>query len=137
MNEQPMRGTGYLIVRVTTAGGAIPLEGATVVVRGGTPDASGVIYTQRTDRDGKSEKMALPAPPAENSSAPGGAAPYSAYQIDVSYPGYYAASYQNVPIFDRITALQSAELIPLADGVRGDDYRPGETRFYESEAPQL
>ena len=30
MNEQA-NGTGYLIVRVTTAGGAIPLEGATVV----------------------------------------------------------------------------------------------------------
>lgn len=137
MNEQPMTGTGYLIVRVTTAGGAIPLGGATVVVRGSRPEASGVFYTQVTDRDGKSGKMALPTPPASNSSAPGGMTPYAVYQIDVSYPGYYAAAYQNVPIFDRITALQGAELIPLAAGAQGDDYRPGDTRFYESEAPQL
>lgn len=137
MNEQSMPGTGYLIVRVTTAGGAIPLGGATVVVRGNTPESSGVIYTRITDRDGRSDKMPLPAPPAASSAAPGGGATYSTYNIDVSYPGYYASTYQNVPIFDRITALQTAELIPLSANGTGDSYRPDATRFYESENPEL
>ncbi|MBQ8397353.1 MAG: hypothetical protein IJX53_04020 [Clostridia bacterium] len=137
MNDQSMTGTGYLIVRVTTAGGAIPLGGATVVVRGNTPEQSGVIYTQVTDRDGRSGKMPLPTPPAGNSSAPGGGTAYATYNIDVSSPGYYSNTYQNVPIFDRITALQPAELIPLSANGQGDNYRPDSTRFYESENPQL
>ncbi|MBQ3126619.1 MAG: hypothetical protein IJC15_06065 [Clostridia bacterium] len=127
MNEQTMPGTGYLIVRATAAGGAIPLEGATVVVRGGTPETSGVISTRITDRDGRTEKIALPAPPAGNSEVPEGGVPYAAYQIEVSYPGYAVSIYQNVPIFDRVTALQTAMLLPGGDSVR----------FYESENPLL
>lgn len=130
-------GIGYLTVRVTTAGGAIPLEGATVVVRGNTPEDSGVRYTQRTNRDGKTQKMPLPAPPASTSGAPGNGTPYSTYNIDVSREGYYSHTYQNVPIFDRITALQPAELIPLSANQYGDNFTPNDTRFYESENPQL
>ena len=36
---------GYLVVRVTTARGAIPLENATVSVRGSTIQNSGIIYS--------------------------------------------------------------------------------------------
>ena len=129
MNEQPMPGTGYLIVRAATAGGAIPLEGATVVVRGGTPESSGVIHTRVTDRDGRTERIPLSAPPAGNSEAPDNGTPYAVYQIDVSHPGYLTNTYQNVPIFDRITAVQTAELLPVGIG--------DATRFYESENPLL
>ncbi len=136
MNIPVPTGMGYLVVRVSAANGAIPLEGAIVVIRGNTPDTSGVIYTERTDRDGKTKKIPLPTPPASSSATPGGSTPYATYNIDVSRMGYYTNTYQNVPMFDRITAIQPAELIPLAAS-GGGNYTPNDTRFYESENPEL
>ncbi len=138
MNDLPASApTGYLVVRVSTAGGAIPLENAVVVIRGNTPEASGVLYTERTDRDGKTRKIPLPTPPSGASEAPGNSTPYATYNIDVSRSGYYANTYQNVPVFDRITAIQSAELIPLTASGMGSNRIPNDTRFYESENPDL
>ena len=140
MNSESMPGTGYLTVRVTTAGGAIPLRDAEVIVRGNTPATSGVYYEQRTDRNGLTQKLPLPAPAAGLSGAPGApgaSAPYSTYNIDVSMPGYYRNTYQNVPVFDRISALQPVELIPLSENGIPDKYISDNTRFYESENPNL
>ena len=137
MNEQMNSGTGYLTVRVTTVGGAIPLSDATVIVRGNTADNSGVIFTLPTDRDGMTQKISLPAPPASLSTVPGNTKPYATYNIDVSRSGYFTNNYQNVPIFDRITALQQVELVPLSANGTGDNFTPNDTRFYESENPTL
>lgn len=137
MNNEATTGIGYLIVRVTTANGAIPLSDATVVIRGNTPETSGVMHTQYTDRDGTTQKLPLPAPPASEANAPGNSTPYATYNIDVSRAGYFNHTYQNVPIFDRITALQPVELVPLSANGTGDNFTPYDTRFYESENPSL
>lgn len=82
-------------------------------------------------------KLSLPAPPANEANSPGNNTPYSTYNIDVSQNGYYSHTYQNVPIFDRITALQPVELVPLSANGTGDSFTPNDTRFYESENPSL
>ena len=122
-------GTGYLIVRVATARGAIPLENATVNIReAASPDgeireegATGegaLILALHTDRDGLAPRVALNAPPRAASERPGSVRPYALYDVDVALDGYQSNYYQNVPIFDTVTSLQTVELIPLAEGER-------------------
>ena len=138
MNTQPTSSpTGYLVVRASTAGGAIPLENAVVVIRGNTPETSDVLYSERTDRDGKTKRIPLPALPSDASESPGSPAPFISYNIEVSHIGYYTNTYQNVPIFAQVTAIQPAELIPLAASGMGGDRIPENIRFYESENPEL
>ncbi len=74
---------GYLIVKVSTARGAIPLEGAAINVRGSKAESSGVIYSLSSDRDGLSEKIALPTPSRSISEAPSDEIPYSLWNIGV------------------------------------------------------
>lgn len=103
---------GYLIVKVSTARGAIPLEDATVVIRGGTPESSGVLYSLRTDRDGKTPQISLPTPPRSMSQTPGGGTPYSTYQIEVFKEGYVPLAFENVPVFPSIVSIQPAIMVP-------------------------
>ena len=114
MNTAPQAtdSVGYLIVKVSTARGAIPLADAAVTIRGGEREASGVLFSLRTDRDGQTERVSLPTPPKSASEAPGGAIPYATYSIDVSKDGYLPLSFQNVPVFPSVTSIQPAVMIP-------------------------
>ena len=104
--------TGYLTVRVSTARGAIPLEGASVSIRGSTEELSGVIYSLLSDRDGKTPRVSLNTPPAKSSAEPGAVTPYATYNIDVFKEGYTPVFFHNVPIFSGITSVQPAVMIP-------------------------
>ena len=134
---------GYLIIRATTARGAIPLEGAEVNVYAYPPDTGGerggLVASRVTDRSGNTALIALPAPPRDNSLTPqnGRKPPYFAYTVDVRLDGYTAQQYINVPIFEGITAIQEADLIPLPDNQRPDGRSPDGERFFESSAPDL
>lgn len=103
---------GYLIVKVSTARGAIPLENATVNIRGGDQSNSGVLHSLRTDRDGKTERVSLPTPPLSASDAPGGVVPYANYNIDVFLDGYVPLAFHNVPVFPSIVSIQPAVMVP-------------------------
>ena len=81
------RSEGYLTVRVSTARGAIPLEGATVNVRGDDADSSEIIFSLLSDRDGRTPTVTLPTPPKENSTSPGISPAFSTYNIDVFKDG--------------------------------------------------
>ena len=128
-------GTGYLTVQVTTAAGAIPLEGAAVTVRDG--ESGTVLYELRSDADGRTRRVSLSAPPRSISASPSVARPYALYGITVSLPLYESAVYENVPIFDGITAIQQATLIPTPEnGYSGAFSLNGEQQF-EGEEPTL
>ena len=114
---------GYLVVRVSTARGAIPLEGATVNVRGSTAADSGILFSLRTDRDGKTEKIALPTPTRSASTAPGNTAPYATYNLDVFSDGYIPLAFHNVPVFPEVVSIQPAVMVPLPES-GGDTSRP-------------
>ena len=136
-------GTGYLIVRVATARGAIPLENATVNVRiaaapdgaereEGTPREGELVAALRTDRDGLAPRLALSAPPRALSEAPGSRRPYALYDIDAALEGYGSNYYQNVPVFDTVTSLQTVELIPLPEGKRPELGQDPPALFFRS-----
>ncbi len=102
--------------------------------------AGTVISVMRTGPDGKTPPLSLPAPSRNLSLFPsrdGAPAPYSLYDADVSYPEYYAQSYIRIPVFDGITSVQQAALIPLPENGYPDGYRPDSNRFYEGASPDL
>ena len=138
--ETPM-GQGYLIVHVTTARGSIPLEGAQVNIRNYNPDLTeghgDVIASLTTDRDGNTPRLPLPAPPKGNSMSPDNGPPFSSYNVDVYLEGFFAQNYIYVPIFDGITAIQPADMIPLPENGRTDSRTPDSERFFEGSTPEL
>ncbi len=132
-------GMGGLVVRVTTASGAIPLEDAMVTVSDyATGSGGNIVATLRTNSSGLTEKISLPTPPKSMSLSPGNGKSYSSYIIEVQKEGYNNQQYINVPVFDGVIAVQNADLVPLPENGetdRADPYNPG--IFYESEAPRL
>ncbi|MBP3370193.1 MAG: hypothetical protein J6L85_05515 [Clostridia bacterium] len=125
------RELGYLVVRVSTALGAIPLEGATVNIRGNTEGSSGVLYSLLTDRDGLTKKVSVPTPPRELSEHPGEEVPFSSWNIDVFKNGYVPVSFQNVPVYSSIVSVQPAVLVPISEGFGG------KRTYNESLQPEL
>ena len=134
-------GMGYMIVRVTTARGAIPLEGATVTVSDyfdeDKKERGNAIYTLKTNASGLTDKLALPAPPRALSQSPGNGKSYLTYNIAVTKDGYYQQNYINAPVFEGITSIRSADMIPLSDNGQTDRYDPFGNIFYETENQNL
>lgn len=141
MNNETGTGYGYMIVRVTTARGAIPLENAIVTVHNYDPEfESGrgdVIAVYTTNSSGLTERFALPAPPRELSMSPGNGKSYETYNLSVTKSGYYQQYYTNVPVFEGITAIQNADMIPLSDNGQTDNFTVEDNIFFETENPSL
>ena len=141
MNTENNTGYGYMIVRVTTARGAIPLEGATVTVQNYDPEfekgRGDVIAVYTTGDSGLTEKFSLPAPSGALSMSPGNGKSYESYILTVTKGGYYRQEYVNVPVFEGITAIQTADLIPLPDNGQTDNYTTDDTVIFETENPNL
>lgn len=109
-----LTGQGSLVVQVSLAKGAIPVEGAKVIVS--LEDK--VLGEFLTDKSGRTPTLSLPAPGKELSQTPDGVIrPYSIYNVRISYPGYYVEEAINVPIFDAIKSIQPVALVPLPEEV--------------------
>ena len=115
-------GTGYLLVKASTARGAIPLENVSVNIRSTAPLDTGIIHSLKTNSSGLTEKIALPTPPRSLSESPGIILPYATYDIDVFKDGYLPVYLKNVAVFDSITSIQPAIMIPLEDNKYTDNY---------------
>jgi hypothetical protein len=57
--------------------------------------------------------------------------------MDVSKEGYYTQYYQNIPVFDGISALQAVEMIPLPQNGYEYGKTPDGNRYFEGENPNL
>ena len=142
-DTRPMTGQGKLVCQITPAGGAIPLEGAEVTLRQsrGPTDAGGdVLSVLYSGRDGKTEALTLPAPARGYSLEPardGAPVPYALYNADVRMDGFYKQSYIRIPVFDGITSIQRASLIPLPENGYEGGVRPDGSVFIEGENPDL
>ena len=129
---------GYLIVKVSTASDAIPIENASVIVQGKDEDNQEILLSLLTDRDGLTTKIMLPAPPRELSESPSPPSkPYSVYNIDVYKEGYYPQHYNGVPIFQNITAIQNAHIVPTSEFGAQNPYTNEGEIFDEYENPYL
>lgn len=131
---------GFLTVNVKTANGALPLENALVTIYSSPPPSASnepalgetdVIYSLKSDRNGKTQKVALKAKPLALSQTPNEEFPYLSYNILVTKDGYYDNTYLNVPVFDGITSIQEVYLIPLSEFSSPNDPIPNSQRQYQ------
>lgn len=107
---------GKLIVKVSTANGAIPLENVTVIVQGQEETNQDIFYSLLTNSDGLTKTIELPTKPRSIGNAPPkNEKPYLTYTIDVYKDGYYPQHYNGVPIFENILAIQNAKIIPSSE----------------------
>lgn len=143
-----MTGTGRLVFQVTTAQGAIPLEGAQVIVRdfneegttGGGAGGGDTRFILYSGADGRTETVDLPAPARSLSleaAPPNQPLPYALYNAQVVLSGYYIQNYSRIPLFDGITSVQQADLIPLPENGIPDGFTADENRFTEGQSPNL
>ncbi|MEE1003143.1 MAG: carboxypeptidase-like regulatory domain-containing protein [Acutalibacteraceae bacterium] len=114
-----LTGEGYLIVRVFAANGAAPISGANVLVSFDEPGGERLVKSAATDVNGETKKLALPTVAIGESLEPGVKNPYASYSIRVSSDGYFTIDSINVPIFDKQTAIQPVEMIPLPENYKG------------------
>ena len=133
----PATGVGHLQLRVSTAQTAIPLENAQVIIRADAAQGGNIVKILTTDRSGLTPRIPLATVPRALSEVPGNPHPFYTYHIDVSKEGYYTQYYQNVPVFDGISALQSAEMIPLPQNGYENGYTADDQRYFEGENPDL
>ena len=126
---------GTLIVSVFTAGGAVPIEGATVTVSGGENNG-GVLRVLTTDQSGNTPKITLPAPPAYTSESPGYTAPFAKYNVEIQKENFYPRNFINVPVFSDTTSIQPANLIPKTE-YEGEALVPENMTVTESQKPNL
>lgn len=131
---------GFLTANVKTANGALPLENASVTVYSSPPpsennesgfDETDVIYTLKSDKNGKTQRVALKAKPLGLSQSPSEPFPYLSYNILVTKDGYYDSTYLNVPIFEGVTSIQDVYLIPLSEFSSPTDPIPNSQRQYQ------
>lgn len=129
--------SGTLIVQISSAFAAVPVEGATVAVRiieGGIPT---IFSVMTTGESGKTPPLEIPAPDPALSLTPGSIKPYSVINIEAAADGYYGYAAVNVPIFAGQVALQRINMIPVPDS-EGNAARPESNVIVnESEAPNL
>ena len=128
--------TGTLIVAVSAASGALPIEGALVTVKGSTNENSGVLSVVTTDRSGRTPRIVLPTPPAAGSEKPGTEKPYATYNVEVDKEGFFPQSFTNVPVFAGTTSIQPVNLIPMTE-YEGEAQNPGRQKITEYENPEL
>ena len=124
MNYQnPEKSYGRLGVRAFAGGSAFPVAGALAFVRG--KRANGESYTVavlETDESGKTQTISLETPPRSASLTPGGARPYSLYDVEVSHRDYYTVVTRDVQIYPDTTSILPVNMLPLPDTVGSEKY---------------
>ena len=117
---------GQLEIRATKADGALPVKGATVRITGAEEDNRFIVYSIKTDIDGNTSVVSLPAPSADLSKQPGAnERSYAIYDVEVSIDGYYPKIIRSVPVFAGIKSIQPVNMIPLSENNPETDYPYG------------
>lgn len=112
---------GTLTVSVTVANRAIPIPEAKVTISRDTDSGEEVMRVMQTDASGNTERISLPAPPAQNSLSPGNSNVYSSYNVRVEKDGYYITENRDVPVFAGRTSIQPVALQALPFGMKNDE----------------
>ena len=133
---EDMSGTGYL--KVITRSGENAFPEPDVFVRITYADQNGdvnFISSGTTNQNGETEIFSLPAKPEFLSLSPStdNSKPFVRYNIESYKDGYFTIINKNVPIFDKQTAIQNIEMIPLPLNFSGDKT----ITYEENENPSL
>ena len=105
--------SGTLRIRIYTAGGALPVEGAIVRIRGADEDNGYVVHQLVTDIDGLTPAISLPAPSADYSLFPDPSEqPFASYNIEISANGFLDKKINGLTVFSGIESIQLVNMIP-------------------------
>lgn len=132
MLENENTAKGQLIIEVTSALGLIPVKNATVRIAY-TASPEDTIEEVRTDENGQTERLTLPAPPVALSLEPQDIRPYAEYDIDVSAPGYETTHVTASELLADELSIQPIQMNPVEepDVVSEDVVIAPHTLYYE------
>lgn len=109
-NDRPDQ--GKLRISVLSAIRNIPIENATVDISyTGEPDS--IIERLRTDVNGQTPEIILPAPPLDYSMEPSEYQPYSEYNFRIQAENFESVDISGAEILPEVTALQTARMNAL------------------------
>ncbi len=115
---------GSVIVEVTTARGAIPLEGVTVVISSlDFEDSKGrkeLIKIEQTGSEGRTKPVALPTVNKDLSLTPGNNEPFSTVYVSAQTRGYFPVKDRPVDIFMDETSILKIDLVPKPENLKGE-----------------
>lgn len=107
--DQNNENNGSLSISVTDENGYLPLKNATIeIANTGAPNNT--IETIRTNENGQTPTVMLPAPPFSYSMEPSDNQPYSEYNLKINANGYEPALFSGIQIFPNETGLQAISL---------------------------
>ena len=138
MAQSEGQDTGKLQVQVVTSGQRRPVPEARVSISY-TGDPGAPIEELKTDKDGRTQEVDLPAPPVEYSMEPEADQPYSEYTIRVAAPGFSTVVVAGSELLSGETSRQQVMLDPeTAGGQYRDIVIPAHTLFgnYPEKIPE-
>ena len=104
---------GYLRVVTAAAESAYPVPDARVSVFTRIGGRLHLNYLMRTNENGETPTVSLPAPPAGLSQQPENPRPFAACEVRIAAKGFFPAQAGDVHIFAGITTRQAFQLVPL------------------------
>ena len=135
-NKPLQESYGNLVFFVTTARGAIPLEGARIslynYIKEEMPHRGDLQFSTISGSDGKTRMIALRTPPKNDSLEPGVSLPYATYNAQIELEGYYTQYYVAIQVFDGVTSVQSVNLVPLPENGRANSESSDGEQFFET-----
>lgn len=121
LQPEPEKKTGSIIVEVTTARGAVPLEGVTVVIdRLDANDPMGrkeLMAVRETNTSGITPAVEVPAEERELSLEPGQKDPFSTYYVSVRSKGFDPVKDRPVDVFSGEISILKIGLIPKPENL--------------------
>ena len=104
-----------LVVQVSAAQGAYPIERAGVIVESDDEYDRIVPKSAETDASGNTPPFVLPTPPRVYSLSPEETeVAYATYRVFVSKDGYYSKWIRNLPMFEGVATTLPVNLVPDA-----------------------
>ena len=112
VNPSEMDGLGELLINVTSVKGLYPIPDAVVTIFTGDAENKKVFAKGVTDISGKAGPFPLPAPSIVYSESPDSSLiPFSTYNLLTEADGFLDTIHLGVQIFDKITSIQSVNLL--------------------------
>ena len=116
---------GTIIAQVSTARGAVPLFGVTVVIdRLDTKDPQGrqeLVAVELTDRDGRTKPVKVNTVSRELSLKPGSADPFSTFYVSTAEKGYEPVKSRPVDVFSGEISIIKIDLVPKPENLAGGE----------------
>ena len=107
-----MNSRGSIITHAYTGGGAIPVEGVTVLVIQNRAGAGALLGVRTSDVEGRTAPILVDTPDKELSEAPSDQKSWTDCVVIADHPDYERVVVENVQVFPNTQTVQNFALIP-------------------------